>query len=87
MDPTRGRVTQGPNQVKQLIELYASVGKKNPFYTVIQTPGSTSTLRVINQNTVEFPFKAWVLPYRTGPDIDLSQPVMGGGFAGGGFMF
>jgi len=58
-------LTQGPNQVKQIIEVYASVGYKNPFYAVIQTPGYANTIRVINQNTVEFPFDAYVLPYET----------------------
>jgi len=73
-------LTQGPNQVKQLIELYASVGYKNPFYVVIQTPGTNNAIRIINQNTVEFPFDAYVLPYETG-DADDSVPIMGGSFA------
>ena len=72
-------VTQGPNQVKQLIELYASVGYKNPFYAVIQTPGAYNAIRVINKNTVEFPFDAWVLPYETISDEDAFKPVMGMG--------
>ena len=55
-------VTQGPNQVKQYIELYSSVGYKNPFYAVLQLPGDINTVRVINQNTVEFPFDAYMLP-------------------------
>jgi len=71
-------LTQGPNQVKQIIELYASVGKKNPFYCIIQTPGANNAIRVINENTVEFPFDAWVLPYETGTESD-TKPVMGGG--------
>jgi hypothetical protein len=52
--------------VKQFIEVYASVGYKNPFYCVIQTPGSNNAIRIVNQNTVEFPLDAWVLPYKTG---------------------
>jgi len=71
-------LTQGPNQVKQFIEVYASVGYKNPFYCVIQTPGSNNAIRIINQNTVEFPFDAWVLPYETGASTD-ADVVMGGG--------
>jgi len=72
-------LTQGPNQVKQFIEVYASSGYKNPLYAVIQTPGSMSTIRVINQNNVEFPFDAWVLPYETSSASDM-EPVLGGGF-------
>ena len=73
----RIELTQGPNQVKQSYEIYASSGYKNPFYAVIQTPGvSDSTIRIINQNTVEFPFNAWVLPYATGsggPAVQLGR--------------
>lgn len=61
-------LTQGPNQVKQYIEIYASVGYKNPFYAIIKTPGPNTAIRVINQNTVEFPFDAWVLPYEVGEE-------------------
>ncbi|KAL1495353.1 hypothetical protein AB1Y20_016722 [Prymnesium parvum] len=71
-------LTQGPNQVKQIINVYASVGKKNPFYAVIQTPGANNAIRVVNENTVEFPFDAWVLPYEYGSESD-DEPVMGGG--------
>merc|ERR1719231_178835 len=71
-------LTQGPNQIKQVIELYASVGYKNPFYCIIQTPGANNAIRVINENTVEFPFDAWVLPYETGSASD-AVPLMGGG--------
>ena len=52
---------------------------KNPFYCVIQTPGTGNAIRVINQNTVEFPFDAWVVPYEVA-DEDYSRPVMGGGW-------
>jgi len=60
-------ITTGPNSVRQTYEVYCSSGYKTPFYAVIQTPGDQpSTLRMINQNTVEFPFDAYVLPYRVG---------------------
>lgn len=72
-------LTQGPNQVKQIIEVYATVGYKNPAYFIIQTPGADNTIRVINQNPVEFPFDAWVLPYETEDAGDASAPIMGGG--------
>ena len=57
-------LTTGPNSVRQTYEVYCSSGYKTPFYTVIQTPGDIpSTLRIINQNSVEFPFDAYVMPY------------------------
>jgi len=71
-------LTQGPNQVKQYIEVYASSGYKNPFYITIKTPGTDNAIRVINQNTVEFPFDAWVVPYEMSDESDM-QPVLGGG--------
>uniref|UniRef100_A0A7S2CUI8 Uncharacterized protein n=1 Tax=Octactis speculum TaxID=3111310 RepID=A0A7S2CUI8_9STRA len=74
----RIEVTQGPNQIKQTIEMYASSGYKNPFYAVLGTPGSINTVRIINQNDVEFPFEAWILPYATNSDSG-SEPIMGGG--------
>ena len=43
----------------------------------IQTPGSANSIRVINQNTVEFPIDAWVLPYETSDGSEL-EPIMGG---------
>lgn len=60
-------ITTGPNSVRQTYEVYCSSGYKTPFFTVMQTPGEQpSTLRVINQNSIEFPFDAYVLPYRVG---------------------
>jgi hypothetical protein len=72
-------ITQGPNQVKQSIEVYAFAANKYPFYVVLQTPGFTETsLRIINQDTVEYPFDAWVVPDESGPAVDTGGPVMGG---------
>ena len=73
-------LTQGPNQVKQYVELYAQRGFKNPFYVVIQTPGSFNTVRVLNQNPVEFPLDAWVIPYETGSESDGPVIPNGGGW-------
>ena len=71
-------LTQGPNQIKQTFEIFAHAANKNPFYAVIQTPGNApTTLRLTNQDTVEFPFDALVTAYETGPAAD-SGPVMGG---------
>ncbi|KAL3911210.1 MAG: hypothetical protein SGILL_007371 [Bacillariaceae sp.] len=70
-------LTTGPNSVRQTYEVYCSSGYKTPFYTVIQTPGTeASTLRIINQNSIEFPFDAYVLPYRVG------DPMVGYGEEG-----
>ena len=59
----RIELMQGPNNDKQIIEFYSSDGMKRPIYLVIETPGTGNVVRVINQNTVEFPFTAYVGPY------------------------
>jgi hypothetical protein len=53
----------------------------------MQTPGAMSTIRVINQASVEFPIDAWVLPYRTASAESVATEtavVMGGGSFGPG---
>jgi len=72
-------LTQGPNQVKQIVEVYASK-YENPFYITIATPGQDNTIRVINQNTVEFPFDAWVLPYEMNEDDGMGAVIGGAGW-------
>lgn len=62
----RIELMQGPNNDKQVIEFYSSDGKKRPIYAVIETPGSGNVVRIINENTVEFPFTAFVEPYVIG---------------------
>ena len=55
-------ITSGPNDDNQEINLYASDGYKHPFYTIMKTPGPPHSLRIINKNTLEFPFDAYVVP-------------------------
>eukprot|EP00560_Eucampia_antarctica_P002294 CAMPEP_0197831260 /NCGR_PEP_ID=MMETSP1437-20131217/8806_1 /TAXON_ID=49252 ORGANISM="Eucampia antarctica, Strain CCMP1452" /NCGR_SAMPLE_ID=MMETSP1437 /ASSEMBLY_ACC=CAM_ASM_001096 /LENGTH=277 /DNA_ID=CAMNT_0043434109 /DNA_START=56 /DNA_END=889 /DNA_ORIENTATION=+ len=60
----RIELTQGPNNIKQSFEIYASAGQKTPFYAVMETPGPGNVVRIINENTLEYPFDAWVQPYK-----------------------
>jgi hypothetical protein len=62
----RIELLQGPNNIKQSYEIYASVGYKTPFYAVFETPGPGNVIRIHNENTIEFPVNAWVEPYRMG---------------------
>lgn len=66
---TRIELLQGPNNKKQLIDVFCSGGNQ-PFFAVFETPGEGNVIRIINTHTVEFPFTAFVEPYLVDPDFD-----------------
>jgi hypothetical protein len=59
----RVEILQGPNNNKQVIEIFSEDGHLRPFYAIIDLPGSGNVLRVKNTSTIEFPFEAMVEPY------------------------
>lgn len=75
----RIELLQGPNNNKQVVELYSENGDKRPFFLVLETPGSGNVVRVLNTAPVEFPMTASIEPYHVGvpQDLDL-QPVISG---------
>jgi len=66
----RVELLQGPNNTKQVMEIYSEDGKDRPFYFVIDTPGTGNVIRIVNTATVEFPMTAWVEPHITDSAVE-----------------
>lgn len=62
----RIEISQGPDNNKQVMDIYSEDGKRFPLYLAVDLPSSTGlghVMRIINASTMEFPIKVWVDSY------------------------
>ena len=79
----RIELLQGPNNNKQVIELYTEDGCDRPFFCILETPGSGNVVRVVNTAPIEFPMLASVVPHSINHEMS-SGAVLGGDVVIGG---
>ncbi|KAL1514739.1 hypothetical protein AB1Y20_003826 [Prymnesium parvum] len=81
----RIEVLQGPNNNKQVIELYTEDGLDRPFLCFLETPGSSNVVTVVNTAPIEFPMTASVIPFSIIEESPSEDVIVGGAIGAKGF--
>eukprot|EP00980_Cylindrotheca_fusiformis_P017063 scaffold5234_cov131-Cylindrotheca_fusiformis.AAC.10 len=63
---------QGPNNKKQVFDVYASDGSYRPLHIIVDTPGGGNMVRIINKYSMEYPILATVQPLTVKTEQDMS---------------
>jgi hypothetical protein len=85
----RLELTQGPDEVRQVVEVYLEDGEERPLLAVLETPGTATTVRVVNVGGAAFPITVAVEPHlvdashavRRGPPASAPPRLLLGEFA------
>eukprot|EP00560_Eucampia_antarctica_P008183 CAMPEP_0197825160 /NCGR_PEP_ID=MMETSP1437-20131217/2292_1 /TAXON_ID=49252 ORGANISM="Eucampia antarctica, Strain CCMP1452" /NCGR_SAMPLE_ID=MMETSP1437 /ASSEMBLY_ACC=CAM_ASM_001096 /LENGTH=266 /DNA_ID=CAMNT_0043425047 /DNA_START=196 /DNA_END=993 /DNA_ORIENTATION=+ len=64
----RIELLQGPNNIKQFMEVYIEDGTERPFYVILDTPGNGNVVRIVNTSPIEYPMSTIMKPY----DVDTN---------------
>ena len=71
----RVELSKGPNNARQIMEIYSEDGNERPLNVIIETPGVGNAIRILNIAGDEFPLTAYVEPYFS-EDIFLDEPIL-----------